>query len=430
MPPSYEDMLADSLSGNTSYTPTYNPVTAQSTSYNTQTPATAAPTSTTPSSSSAPAPTLPSNPMGDPSDYYGSRGRAVAGWYRQYLGRDYDEDGYRGYVNGQLTLQQIEDAIKGSSEAKSYASGGTSGAGAGTGGSGTGGEDWKTGAWDADRVRRYFQSRGVTPNASSPDYWAQKWKEFGERDPEYFLRYLSNAEEFSGGSQQTAQSMWGSGAGGGGREFNDPWGSQLESLVSQYLGNTRQRATDIAKQYRTRAEELRQPAYTTAEDQAIRTKAFDQLERRRAETKKNSRESVYLRGFAPTSGLAAGADQEVDRNFENVRGTIESNLTQSAINETQRRRDAALQLEALATEALNGGDLGAIQATGLPLSLMTTRQSAAQQAYNSTGNPLSSILAILAAAQSQQGNQNAANSNNAAGLGNYMAWLSDLLGGR
>jgi hypothetical protein len=63
-----------------------------------------------------------------------------------------------------------------------------------------------------DGIRSYFQSRGVTPYASSPDYWAQKWQEFGQGDPEYFQRYLSNAEEFTGGPQGTARAMgWGGG---------------------------------------------------------------------------------------------------------------------------------------------------------------------------------------------------------------------------
>jgi hypothetical protein len=61
-------------------------------------------------------------------------------------------------------------------------------------------------------VSAYFQSRGVTPYASSPDYWAQKWQEFGQRDPEYFQRYRSNAEVFTGGPQGTARAMgWGGG---------------------------------------------------------------------------------------------------------------------------------------------------------------------------------------------------------------------------
>ena len=71
-----------------------------------------------------------------------------------------------------------------------------------------------------DGVRSYFQSIGVTPYASSPDYWSQKWHEWGKNDPAYYKNYLSKAEEITGGPQQTAQAMgWGGGQqqqGGGG----------------------------------------------------------------------------------------------------------------------------------------------------------------------------------------------------------------------
>lgn len=61
-------------------------------------------------------------------------------------------------------------------------------------------QDWSTGEWDAARVAAYFAWRGVTPRATSAEYWAQKWNEFGRNDPAYFLERLKNAEEFGGGS--------------------------------------------------------------------------------------------------------------------------------------------------------------------------------------------------------------------------------------
>ena len=54
------------------------------------------------------------------------------------------------------------------------------------------------GDWDEARVAAYFKSRGVTPSASSPSYWASKWQEFGKSDPEYFLKRLATADEFAG----------------------------------------------------------------------------------------------------------------------------------------------------------------------------------------------------------------------------------------
>jgi hypothetical protein len=64
-------------------------------------------------------------------------------------------------------------------------------------------EDWTQGTWDEDRVRRYFASRGVTPNATSPAYWVQKWNEWGSKDPAYFLRRLAAADEIIGGPENS-----------------------------------------------------------------------------------------------------------------------------------------------------------------------------------------------------------------------------------
>jgi hypothetical protein len=178
----------------------------------------------------APASQNPQNPMGDPNDYYGSRGRAVSGWYNQYLGRDYDEDGYRGYVNGNMSLADIENAIKGSSEAQAYSSRSTAAPAA------AGGQDWSQGPWDANRVRAYFQSRGVTPNGTSPEYWASKWQEFGQKDPAYFLQRLSTADEFGGG---------GGAMGGGGANPGQPgavsgFTSQVRDLIMKRIGTLNQ----------------------------------------------------------------------------------------------------------------------------------------------------------------------------------------------
>jgi hypothetical protein len=51
----------------------------------------------------------------------------------------------------------------------------------------------------ASQVAAYYKARGVTPNPTSVDYWASKWNEFGAKDPEYFNRRLSQADEFGGG---------------------------------------------------------------------------------------------------------------------------------------------------------------------------------------------------------------------------------------
>lgn len=75
-----------------------------------------------------------------------------------------------------------------------------------------------------DQVRQaitdYYASRGTAPQGNSIDYWTEKYFEFGDKDPEYYNRFLSNAEEFTGGRAGTAKGMFGidlpGGAGGAG----------------------------------------------------------------------------------------------------------------------------------------------------------------------------------------------------------------------
>lgn len=309
-------------------------------------------------------------------------------------------------------------------------------AAAGQGSGGAGGFGGITGDWTRptlDMIKAYGRSRGVELNDQQAGYWVSQWSNLMREtpnDPSYATMRLSLADEWTPANQRY---MAGSGAGSGGNEFNDRWGSNLENLVASFLNSSRERAASLAGTYRTRAKELRDtPAYSAQDEAAIQARAYDQLERRRQETLKNQREQVYARGFAPTSGLVADRENQVNTGFEQARTGIASDILRAQLDETNRRKDAALQLEALATEALNGGDLGAIQATGLPLTLMNTRQNNALAAVNSSsGGNIGQLLSLIlgAAGNNQQNNQqNAANT--AAGYGNLASILTALFGGR
>lgn len=50
----------------------------------------------------------------------------------------------------------------------------------------------------APDIAGYYASRGVTPYATSVDYWNQKWNEWGKNDPAYFQSRLAQADEFTG----------------------------------------------------------------------------------------------------------------------------------------------------------------------------------------------------------------------------------------
>lgn len=272
------------------------------------------------------------------------------------------------------------------------------------------------------------------------------------------------------------------GAYGAGQEFNDPWAQTLEKLVNDYIAmltgdpnrgsldayvkslteqgaKTKQRAEGFAGTLRNRATELNAPVYSGQEEAALRAKAFDQLERRRAETLKNNENSVYARGFEPTSGIiqAAGPTgaREINRDFEQARGGIESEMLLASIAETQRRKDQAVQLEQLATQALEGGDLQSLEflaqiadiensrnqdeftrmmqsigAAGIPLDLMSQRQQLANQTLGLGGSPgggLNSILGLLGFNQQQQGINTARRNQTASGVGDIISQILGML---
>lgn len=62
-------------------------------------------------------------------------------------------------------------------------------------------QDWSKGSWDPQRIATYAYARGLRGDQVQPfvNYWAQKWNEFGQRDPAYFLQRMSQADEFGGG---------------------------------------------------------------------------------------------------------------------------------------------------------------------------------------------------------------------------------------
>jgi len=96
-------------------------------------------------------------------------------------------------------------------------------------------EDWSQGGWDADRVRRYFASRGVTPNDSSPQYWVDRWNEWGQRDPAYFLQRLAAADEIIGGPQNSPFRGSGGAGGGGGASPVSGFTQQIRNLLMARL---------------------------------------------------------------------------------------------------------------------------------------------------------------------------------------------------
>ncbi len=255
---------------------------------------------------------------------------------------------------------------------------------------------------------------------------------------------------------------------GGGAEFDDPWGQNLERLTGNRLTELGQnaqtpnleqfmkmllekqqtgqdRAGAFANTVRTRAEELRQDPYTDQQADAMRTKAMDQLNRRRQDTLRNRREEVYARGFEPTSGLVRGEEQQVNTGYDDARNQIDSDLLMNSIDEGYRRKNQALDLEGLAQNALRGGDIDTLQmlaqrsqlenqqytqnedrrrealtTASLPLNLMDRRSGLAISALNAGQDgqdPLSSILQLLNYQQQNDALAQQGRNNNMQGFG-------------
>lgn len=99
-----------------------------------------------------------------------------------------------------------------------------------------------------DELRQYAQGRGGQFTDSSLGYWSNpsKWNELMQRGRElqpgtdgswYANKFLSNAEEFTGGAHQTAMNMWGFDPAQQGGSGNG--NMQLLALLQSLLGGNK-----------------------------------------------------------------------------------------------------------------------------------------------------------------------------------------------
>ncbi len=329
-------------------------------------------------------------------------------------------------------------------------------------------------------------------NQYAQQYWGRPLAEADIAKMKQTLGYIPGAPIDSRGQQAIIDYIRGSGSNlrpsltapglstpnFGATEFDDPAAKLLEQLTRDRiarLGNApsrpnldvftqalqakgqtaEQRAQEFATTARTRASELNGPAFSQQDEAALRAGSFDALERRRQETLKNNREDIYARGFAPTSGLAQDSDNQTNKAFETSRTQIESDLLRSMIQESQRRKDQAVQLEALAQQALAGGDttslnylaqiadfedslirdtdsreLSRISSAGIPIDLENQRTQLALQILGQGGNPqgiLSSLLGIANQGTQAQALNLAGRNSNMTGLGLLSSYLTNAL---
>ena len=246
--------------------------------------------------------------------------------------------------------------------------------------------------WDANRVRAYFASRGVTPAATSPDYWAGKWQEWGKNDPEYFQRRLSQADEFRGGYQappgstrpgdqnmpqrfdpggRTMGQRFDNGGrtmGPGGPIDTDPGGGQRFDNG----GRTMEPGGSFQNQIRARLMEqlrgLSQPV--TAEDPVIAGQLQSQergLERNRQDRRAAMAERMAASGLN-SGGAGSGAlESEIASGFEDKGEAMSGLRSQLVGRELQQRRS---QMGQLLQAALQTGDAESARALQLQMAQM------------------------------------------------------------
>jgi hypothetical protein len=205
------------------------------------------------------------------------------------------------------------------------------------------------------------------------------------------------------------------------------------------LGGAEQEYTQLMDFLQQRFTDLQQPAYTGAENEVLRTQALEPIERDRAAARQRAMERLSARGLNLESGIAQAALNDVDAEFDSMRG---QNQTALATNELARREDRsqraatiggqlvdipqARQREQLdvfsALNDLSGSVRSeeearrreAIGYGGALADLPVQRLQLAMQAAGMGGTPASALSSLLSVANMNQNNQQYQNSRSAA----------------
>lgn len=156
-------------------------------------------------------------------------------------------------------------------------------------------------------------------------------------------------------------------------QYSDPYTKLLEQLLKGRIGQLGQGINDPNRQrnidaLNMRAEQLRSgnaqlsqqmdylqkrftdlqgPGYTGAENEVIRTSALDPIEQDRTQAKRMLANQLAAKGHKPGSGVFEQAMLELDKQFNMLRGTTQ---TQIAGNEISRREGRNQRAEMISSE--------------------------------------------------------------------------------
>ena len=159
-------------------------------------------------------------------------------------------------------------------------------------------------------------------------------------------------------------------------QFDDPSTRQYEDLLQHQMGaleaqrgvqgqaNVGLRGQQTEAQAATdrllaflgqRAGELRQPAYTGAEQEILRTQMLEPIERDRQAAQKRALEyNVGGRGFEPTSGIAIQLLNDIDAGYDRQRAEAQGDLAYRQVGERRSREQEAQSLLGLIPQLRRG----------------------------------------------------------------------------
>lgn len=336
----------------------------------------------------------------------GNDSNQIQGWYSKFLGRNASDAEIQSHLQNPGGLGAVQNLIANSPEADAYAKANGQGPYA-------------------------TPPPGNQPPAAPPP--ATGTNNGGFADPAY--QSLMDLVNKRLGQLQTPQSF-----------------PQLDTLMSQLQGNqavAKQRAQTFADQLGTRVGQLQQPLLSDANVVQQRALASNATLGQRDALLARSRADLAARGIDPnTSGLAFDRENQIGRNYSDAQANIDARLQQGNIATDENRRNLATNLQGLATQALQGGDLTALnnqsEMAQLENKLFNINQGQANQtlsvgqipvdltnqgfnnslaAANSSQNPLTALLSLAGLGNSQQGLQQAGQNSNMSAL----AWLMQTL---
>lgn len=129
---------------------------------------------------------------------------------------------------------------------------------------------------------------------------------------------------------------------------NDPALAQLNKLITDNLDRLNdpndpswRAITDLLNK---RIADLQAPVYTSQQEEAVKTKLFDQQEQDRQAEIQAAIERLASHGVGKSSGVIAAATDLVNKRYDAARATTQNTFATDTIAEQQRRADEALQL--------------------------------------------------------------------------------------